>query len=154
MIRDSTSDFLINLDPDVRRIRPKILWMHYFVGVSHFAKYGTNRLLIVWKLRKQRSAKKCPKIAHSSVVKKINKWCGIHAQISITTKSQSLLEGHLLHACLPSLVDGRFRVRQLSCLQNDRTNERMTENDHITSALLAVVIIIIMADRTSLISKV
>jgi len=46
MIRDSNSDFWINLDPDVRRIRPK-LWMHYLVGVSHFAKYGTNRLLIV-----------------------------------------------------------------------------------------------------------
>ena len=43
------------------------LWMHYLVGISHFARYGTNRLL----------------------------------------------------------------------------NERMTENDHITSALLAVVIIII-----------
>ena len=44
--------------------------------------------------------------------------------------------------CLPSLVDVRFRVRQLCCLQNDRTNERMTENDHITSALLTEVIII------------
>jgi len=42
------------------------------------------------------------------------------------------------------LVDVRFRVRQLSCLQNDRTNERMTENDHITSALLTEVIIIII----------
>ena len=37
---------------------------------------------------------------------------------------------------VPSLVDVRFRVGQLSCLQNDRTNERLTENDHITSALL------------------
>jgi len=27
-----------------------------------------------------------------------------------------------------SLVDVRFRFRQLSCLQNGRTNERMTEN--------------------------
>ena len=40
------------------------------------------------------------------------------------------------------MVDVRFRVRQLSCLQNDRTNERMTENDHITSALTEVIIII------------
>ena len=46
------------------------LWMHYLVGVSHFAKYGTNRLLTVWELRKQRNANKCPKIAYSSVVKK------------------------------------------------------------------------------------
>jgi len=46
------------------------LWMRYLVGVSHFAKYGTNRLLIVWELRKQRNANKCLKIAYSSVVKK------------------------------------------------------------------------------------
>ena len=45
------------------------LWMHYLIGVSHFAKYGTNRLLIVWELRKQRNANKCPKIAYSSVKK-------------------------------------------------------------------------------------
>ena len=64
------------------------------------------------------------------------KWkIGIHTQIRITTKSEPLLQGHLLP--MPSLVDVLFRVRQLSCLQNDRTNERMTENDHITSALLA-----------------
>ena len=36
--------------------------------------------------------------------------------------------------CLPSLVDVRFRVCQLSCLQNDR------QNDHITSASLTDVI--------------
>jgi len=46
------------------------LWMDYFVGVSQFAKYGTHRLLIVWELRKQRNANKCPKMAYSSVVKK------------------------------------------------------------------------------------
>jgi len=45
---------------------------------------------------------------------------------------------------MPSLVDVRFSVRQLSCLQNDRTNDRMTENDHITSALLSEVIILII----------
>jgi len=38
----------------------------------------------------------------------------------------------------------RFENHKLSCLQNDRTNERMTENDHITYALLTEVIIIIM----------
>ena len=42
------------------------------------------------------------------------------------------------------MADVRFRVSQLSCLENERTNERMTENDHITFALLAVVIIIII----------
>jgi len=52
-----------------------------------------------------------------------------HHQKSITSRGS------------PSLVDVHFRVRQLSCLQNDRTNERMTENDHITFALLAEVIL-------------
>ena len=37
-------------------------------------------------------------------------------------------------SCLLRVVDVRFRVRQLSCLQNNRTKKRMTENDHITSA--------------------
>jgi len=47
----SNPDFRINPDadpdPDVRRICPKMLWMHYLIGVSHFTKYGTNRPLIV-----------------------------------------------------------------------------------------------------------
>jgi len=42
-----------------------------FIGVIHFAKFGLNRLLIVWELRKQRSANKCRKIAYSSVAKKM-----------------------------------------------------------------------------------
>jgi len=40
------------------------------------------------------------------------------------------------------ISDGVLKI--ISCLQNDRTNERMTENDHITYALLTEVIIIIM----------
>jgi len=47
VIWDLNPDFWINLDLDVRRICPKMLWMHYLVGVSHFAKYGTNWPLIV-----------------------------------------------------------------------------------------------------------
>ena len=56
------------------------------------------------------------------------------------------------YRCLPSLVDVCFRVRQLSCLQNDRTNEEMTANDHITSALSTEVIIIIcwLSDRVKI----
>jgi len=52
MIRDSNPDFRINPNPDpnVCRICPKMLWMHYLVGVSHFAKYDTNRPLIVWEM--------------------------------------------------------------------------------------------------------
>jgi len=48
VIRNSNPAFRINPDPDVYRICPKMLWMHYIVGVCHFAKYGTNRPLIVW----------------------------------------------------------------------------------------------------------
>jgi len=33
-------------------------------------------------------------------------------------------------SCLRSLVDVRFRVRQLSCLQNDRQTDRQTERPH------------------------
>jgi len=49
VIQGSNPDFQINpnSDPDVCRICPKMLWMHYLVGVSHVAKYGTDRPLIV-----------------------------------------------------------------------------------------------------------
>jgi len=44
VIRDLHPDFQINLDLDVCWICPKMLWMHYLVGVSHFAKYSTIRV--------------------------------------------------------------------------------------------------------------
>ena len=50
VIRDSYPDFRVNRDPDVCRICPTMLRMHYLVDVSHFAKYGTNRPLIVWEM--------------------------------------------------------------------------------------------------------
>ena len=48
-MRDTNQDLRINPDPypDVCRICSKMLQMNYLVGVSHFAKYGTNRPLIV-----------------------------------------------------------------------------------------------------------
>ena len=51
VIRDSSPDCRINSHPDtdVCRSTPEMLWMDYLVGVSHFAKYGTNRPLIVCK---------------------------------------------------------------------------------------------------------
>ena len=39
--------------------------------------------------------------------------------------------------CLPSLVDVRFRIHQLSCLQNSRMNDRTTDKTITTSTLLA-----------------
>ena len=50
VIQDSNLDFRIELDPEVCRICPKMLWMHYLAGISHFAKYGTNRSSIVWEM--------------------------------------------------------------------------------------------------------
>jgi len=45
MIRDSNQDFWINpdSDPDICWIAPKMLWIHYLVGVSHFAECRENR---------------------------------------------------------------------------------------------------------------
>jgi len=40
VIWDSKPDFRINPDPYTCRICLKMLWMHYLLGVSHFAKYG------------------------------------------------------------------------------------------------------------------
>ena len=50
VILDSNPDSRINPDPDPDdcRICPKILWMHYLVGVSHLAKYRRNRPLTVY----------------------------------------------------------------------------------------------------------
>jgi len=51
VIRYFSANFRINPDPDACRICPKMLWMHYLVGVSHFAKYGKqNRPSIVWEI--------------------------------------------------------------------------------------------------------
>jgi len=50
VIQESNLELQINPDPDACRICPKMLWMHYLVGASHFTKYGTNRPLTVWKM--------------------------------------------------------------------------------------------------------
>ena len=49
MIRDSNPDFRINpdSDPDVCRIAPKVLWIHYLVGVSYFVECCENRPVTV-----------------------------------------------------------------------------------------------------------
>ena len=68
-------------------------------------------------------------IAYSSVVKKMKQWSGIHTQMRITTKSQPLLDGHLLP--VPAKFGRRpFPRSSVILFTNDRTNERMTENDH------------------------
>jgi len=47
VIQDLNPDFQITRIQMSCRICLKMLCMHYLVGISHFAKYGTNRLLIV-----------------------------------------------------------------------------------------------------------
>jgi len=47
--RDLNRDFRLNLDSDldVCRITPKMLWIHYVVGVSHFTECRENRPVTV-----------------------------------------------------------------------------------------------------------
>jgi len=47
VIQDSNPDFQINPHPDVCQICPKMMWIHYLVGVSHLVKYGTYWPFIV-----------------------------------------------------------------------------------------------------------
>jgi len=48
MLRDSNQNLRINgLDPHVCRIAPKMLWVHYVVGVSRFGEFRNNRPVTV-----------------------------------------------------------------------------------------------------------
>ena len=46
-IQDSNPNCRITPDPDACRISPKMLWIHYLVGISHFAKFRENRPVTV-----------------------------------------------------------------------------------------------------------
>jgi len=116
------------------------LWMHYLVGVRHFAKYATNRLLIVWELRKQRNANTCPKMAYSSVVKKMKvirnpRADPDHHQKSITSRGSPL-------ACACQVWSTSVSAFVSYPVYRMTKRMKMPENHHITSALLAEVIII------------
>ena len=89
VIRDSNLDFRINPDPDVCRICPKMLWMHYLVGVSYFAKYGTNRPLIVWEILTNVQKSPTPQRW-----RKWKKWSRINNKKLITSTGSPLV-----HAC-------------------------------------------------------
>jgi len=43
LIPDSNPDCRINPNPDVCHIAPKMLWIYYLVGVSHFAKFRKSQ---------------------------------------------------------------------------------------------------------------
>jgi len=57
----------INLDsdPDVCRIPPKMSWIHYLVGVSHFAECRENRPVT------NRNANKSTKIPYIATVREV-----------------------------------------------------------------------------------
>ena len=57
-------------DPDVCRIAPEMLWIHYLVGVSHFTLRRVSCTSIGDCMR---NANKSPKIFYSAVVKEVEK---------------------------------------------------------------------------------
>jgi len=59
-------DFRVNpdLDLDVCWVPAKILWIHYLVGISQFAKYRENRPVTM-------TNAKSPKIPYSAVLAKV-----------------------------------------------------------------------------------
>ena len=61
---DSNPDYQINPDPDLCRIAPKMLWIHYLVGVSHFAEVRENWAVTIG------FANKFHKIPYSAMVTK------------------------------------------------------------------------------------
>ena len=135
MLRDSNPNFRINPDTDVCRICRKMLWMHYLVGFSHFAKYGTKRTLIVWEMLTNVNSKKIP---YYSTVKKIKKWSEIHTQIRITTKNETLLEGHPLPMRAKS--GRRPFPRSSVILFTEWQTEWQTERSHDPALLTEVII--------------
>jgi len=114
VIQDSNPDFRINADlhPDICRICPKLLWMHYLVGVSHFAKYGTNQPLIVWKMLT--NVKKKPLFRNGEENKTViwNPHANLHHLQKLITSRGSITSC----PCLPRLVDVRFHIHESSCL--------------------------------------
>jgi len=96
-------------------------WMHYLVGVSHYAKYGTNRPLIVWEMLTTVQKSRIPQWWKNEVIR--NPHAGPDHHKKLTTSRGS----PLVHACQ---VWSTSVSAPVSCLQNDRTIT------HITSALL------------------
>ena len=103
-----------------------------------------------------RNANKCPKILYYAINGEENEKVTRnphtdpdHRQKLITSKGSPLvhaytkfdwrpLKGRPLSMPIQSLIDVRFRVRQLSCLQNDRQNYRQNRW-HLSSGLAEVV---------------
>jgi len=69
VIPDSNPDLRINPDSDmdVCRIVPKMLWIHYLAGVSHFAECRENRPMTKY----MRNSNKFPKSPYSATVREV-----------------------------------------------------------------------------------
>jgi len=127
VIRDS------NLDLDVCRVSPKMLWIHYLVGVSHFAKFRKNWRATVWEM--------LINLVKSSVPQWWRKW-----KIDPESISTTRLEAHQkLNSSSNWLAQSSEWNNQWNWLITSSVNlltewqtltGRQNEN-HVTSALLA-----------------
>ena len=101
------------------------------VGVIHFAKFGSNQLLIVWELRKQRNANKCRKIAYSSVVKKMKnrnpRADPDHHQKSTTSRGSPLAHTKFGRRPFPRLSFILFTECQTEWSRNDRLHGQVVQ---------------------------
>ena len=102
---------------------PKMLWMHYLVGVGHFAKFGTNWPLIVWEMLTNVQKSPIPQCW-----RKYKKSDPESTQGSGSPRKLNQFSRVTPCPCLPSLVNLCFCICQLPCLQNDRMNDRQNDN--------------------------
>jgi len=84
-----------------------------------------------------KNANKCPKIPYSAIYGEENNEKVIRNPHADADHHQKLIKGSF--ACLPSLVDVRFRICELFCSQNDRQTDRQTDrqNDHTARLVLS-----------------
>jgi len=120
---------------DVSRVCPKMLWMHYLVLISYFAKYGTNWLLIVWEMltnvqnpqfRNGEENEKMIRNPHADPD---------HHQKVTTSRGSTLAQArHVWSTSVSAFVS--YPAYKMTEIMTER------QNDHIASALWAELIII------------
>jgi len=119
-IWDWNPDFWINpdLDPDVCRIAVKMLWIYYFVGISHFAECRRNRPVTVWEMNRKspipqwrgKSKSDPESVSGTESSPKVKQFLRLVGPITTTSVNEI---GWLL--------------LQKSCWQNEWQNERMRD---------------------------
>jgi len=87
-----------------------------------------------------KNANKSGKILYFTMVRKVKKCSGIRIQNRISTKSQSLLEGHPLP--VPAMFGRRLLPRSLSYVivsyPAHRTTDRQNDRPHYSTSLSGV----------------